>query len=79
MPKRFDDVIFVRFSENEMPDPGSHCIVSGGIAIWDGKNWLSMMEKPHRKIVWEVHWWSYVPNGYLRPNDPVSITIDGEP
>lgn len=76
MSKRFDDVIFVKDADHEMPEPGKHCYVAGGIAVWDGECWLSLMDKPHRQIAWDVHWWAYVVYGDIRPNDPPAVSIE---
>lgn len=42
-----------------MPEPFTWVLVDGGVAIWDGTNWLSQMASSvNRKIEWEVKWWT---------------------
>jgi hypothetical protein len=45
-------------TSDKMPEPYKMVIVSGGVAVWTGSEWLSRTgEDNGRKIEWDVKWW----------------------
>lgn len=49
--------LMANLSSERLPEPHVTVMVAGGIALWTGKQWLSLMEDRHRPITWEVKWW----------------------
>lgn len=44
------------------PPPDVMVIVEGGVARWNGKDWISNMYcSGGRVIQWEVKWWAHLP------------------
>jgi hypothetical protein len=45
-------------TSQKMPEIGQYVIVAGGIATWDGTQWLSQTGGASgRPITWPIRWW----------------------
>lgn len=50
--------ITIYLTSEQMPEPHVMVIVEGGVAMWDGYRWVSLvLESSHRVIQWPVLWW----------------------
>lgn len=60
--------INVNLTSERMPLKQQTVIVCGGLAMWDGEQWLSMMDgSRHKPIAWSVSWWADLPNSVCPP------------
>lgn len=58
----------INLTENELPPPNILVVVEGGVARWNGKDWLSAIDE-ERVIQWKVKWWAYFPVSPLEQYD----------
>jgi hypothetical protein len=58
---KVDHIIWYE-SKEWFPKDGMSVLVSGGMAMRDGKDWISMTgTSVGRAIEWEVKYWAYLP------------------